>query len=73
MVRRSAFWEIGGFDESFFMYGEDLDLCRRLREAGNGGRYIPAAVAVHIKGEATPKNSSAIKLSLGDHSRVELI
>ena len=60
MVRRSAFWEIGGFDESFFMYGEDLDLCRRLREAGHGGRYVPSATALHVKGEASRENSTAM-------------
>jgi SAM-dependent methyltransferase len=41
MLRASAFRKIGGFDQVFFMYGEDLDLCRRLREAGHPGRYVP--------------------------------
>ena len=57
MVRASAFRAIDGFDEAFFMYGEDLDLCRRLREAGHAGRYLPAAVATHLKGEASRKQS----------------
>src|SRR5439155_9403656 len=43
MVRASAFQAIGGFDEDFFMYGEDLDLCLRLRQAGWRGRYVPSA------------------------------
>ena len=58
MVRASAFNAVGGFDEAFFMYGEDLDLCRRLREAGHPGLYVPAAVATHVKGEASRKHSS---------------
>jgi N-acetylglucosaminyl-diphospho-decaprenol L-rhamnosyltransferase len=57
MVRAVAFRTVGGFDESFFMYGEDLDLCRRLREAGFGGRYVPAAAALHLKGEASRRQS----------------
>jgi GT2 family glycosyltransferase len=57
MVRSDIFRRIGGFDESFFMYGEDLDLCRRLRAAGFGGRYIPGARALHLKGEASRKQS----------------
>lgn len=58
MVRASAFKAVRGFDEAFFMYGEDLDLCRRLREAGHPGLYVPAAVATHVKGEASRKHSS---------------
>jgi GT2 family glycosyltransferase len=58
MVRASVFRAIGGFDEAFFMYGEDLDLCRRLREAGHGGRYVPEATVTHIKGEASRQRSS---------------
>jgi N-acetylglucosaminyl-diphospho-decaprenol L-rhamnosyltransferase len=57
MVRAEAFANVGGFDESFFMYGEDLDLCRRLREAGFGGRYVPASRALHLKGEASRTQS----------------
>jgi N-acetylglucosaminyl-diphospho-decaprenol L-rhamnosyltransferase len=57
MVRAEAFRAVGGFDESFFMYGEDLDLCRRLREAGFRGRYVPAACALHLKGEASRRQS----------------
>ncbi|MEA2645283.1 MAG: hypothetical protein QOE92_366 [Chloroflexota bacterium] len=60
LVRASAFAEVGGFDESFFMYGEDLDLCRRLRAAGYKGLYMPSARAVHLKGEASQKQSRAM-------------
>lgn len=53
LLRRSAFDAVGGFDERFFMYYEDTDLCRRLREAGYRLRYEPAATAVHHWGEST--------------------
>ena len=50
MVRRSAFEEVGGFDERYFLYWEDADLCRRLRERGFTIRYAPAAQVGHRAG-----------------------
>lgn len=47
MVRRAAFEEIKGFDEGFFMYVEDLDLCNRLNRAGWKALYYPAAEMMH--------------------------
>jgi hypothetical protein len=52
MVRRSAFEEIGGFDEAFPLYFEDADLCRRLRDAGWEVRYCPEAEVIHHRGGA---------------------
>lgn len=57
MLRADAFRAAGGFDEAFFMYGEDLDLCRRLREGGWRGLYVPSARALHLKGEASRRQS----------------
>lgn len=53
MVRRKAIDQVGFFDPQFFMYGEDLDLCFRLRQRGWKIYYEPAAVAVHLKGSST--------------------
>jgi GT2 family glycosyltransferase len=51
LIRRSALEACGGkLDERFFLYGEDLDLCRRLREAGYPLLYCPSVSAVHYKG-----------------------
>jgi N-acetylglucosaminyl-diphospho-decaprenol L-rhamnosyltransferase len=50
LVRRAAFEGIGGFDESYFLYGEDLDLCRRLRAAGWRLVALPGAWAHHDSG-----------------------
>ncbi|HVQ15908.1 MAG TPA: glycosyltransferase family 2 protein [Vicinamibacterales bacterium] len=60
LVRRDAFLAAGGFDERFFMYWEDADLCRRLRGRGYTVRYVPAAMAVHKVGRSsqTAKRSS---------------
>ena len=51
MLRHRALREVGGrLDERYFLYGEDLDLCRRIREAGYRIRYWPHAEALHVKG-----------------------
>jgi N-acetylglucosaminyl-diphospho-decaprenol L-rhamnosyltransferase len=50
MVRGLAYDSVGGFDEKFFMYVEDLDLCWRLRRAGWRVRYEPSAHVVHLGG-----------------------
>jgi GT2 family glycosyltransferase len=50
LVRRAAFESVGGFDESIFLYMEDVDLCRRLREGGWGIGYVPEAVVYHQLG-----------------------
>ena len=53
LVRREAFLAAGGFDERFFMYWEDADLCRRLRGQGYSIRYAPGARAVHKVGQSS--------------------
>jgi GT2 family glycosyltransferase len=53
LARRDALARVGGFDERFFMYWEDADLCRRLRAAGYRTRYVPAATAVHRVGHSS--------------------
>lgn len=52
LVRREAFDAVDGFDEGYFLYAEELDLCYRLRLAGWRTWYQPAAAVVHI-GEAS--------------------
>jgi GT2 family glycosyltransferase len=46
---------IGGFDETFFMYCEDTDLCRRIRLAGHEVSYEPAATITHVGGASAPR------------------
>jgi GT2 family glycosyltransferase len=53
LVRRDAFLAAGGFDERFFLYWEDADLCRRLRNRGFHIRYVPDAAAVHQVGRSS--------------------
>lgn len=54
MVRKSAFDKAGLFDETFFMYGEDIDLSYRIVKAGYKNYYLPVKV-IHYKGESTKK------------------
>jgi len=55
-VRKEALDKTGGFDEAFFMYGEDIDLSYRILLEGYENRYLPLPV-VHYKGESTNKTS----------------
>ena len=50
VIRRSAFEELGGFDEAYFMFAEDMDLCWRAHERGFGVGVAPAAVVTHVEG-----------------------
>jgi N-acetylglucosaminyl-diphospho-decaprenol L-rhamnosyltransferase len=56
LVRRAALECVGGWDEGFFLYAEDVDLCRRLWRAGYEVRYDPAARAVHVGGASAPRD-----------------
>jgi N-acetylglucosaminyl-diphospho-decaprenol L-rhamnosyltransferase len=54
LLERSLLDQLGGFDERFFMYCEDMDLCRRVREAGLDVAYEPSALVVHDEGSSAP-------------------
>jgi GT2 family glycosyltransferase len=55
LVRRSSLEAIGGFDEGFFMYCEDVDLCRRLWNRGDSIVYTPEVVCIHAGGASAPR------------------
>ena len=52
-IRREAFNGVGGFDESFFMYCEDADLCYRMKKAGWEIHFAPVTTVVHVGGVST--------------------
>lgn len=56
MARRSAFEEAGGFDEAYFMYAEDVDLCWRLGRAGWQVAYVPGSEVTHVQGVSTDRH-----------------
>jgi GT2 family glycosyltransferase len=55
VVRREALERLSGWDEGFFLYSEDRDLCRRLRSVGYDIRYEPEACAIHLGGRSAPR------------------
>lgn len=57
LLRREALEQLGGLDEGFFLYREDMDLCRRLRGAGWDIRFEPGAVCTHVGGASAPRAS----------------
>lgn len=59
LARRDALQRVKGFDEGYFLYWEDADLCRRLRAEGYHVRYVPAATAVHRVGQSSRTARSA--------------
>ncbi|MGQ9798997.1 MAG: glycosyltransferase [Ignavibacterium sp.] len=57
MLRKEVYEKVGGFDEQFFMYGEDLDLCYRIQKAGYKIFYVHTTQIIHYKGESTKRSS----------------
>lgn len=53
LIRAAPLRAVGGFDGQYFLYWEDADVCRRLREQGCCIRYVPGAVAVHTVGRSS--------------------
>jgi len=56
MMRKETYDTVGGFDEEFFMYGEDLDLCYRIQQAGFKVYYVHTTQIIHYKGESTKRS-----------------
>ncbi len=75
MLSKKAVEITNGFDESFFMYGEDIDLSYRIQKAGLQNYYMGQNTIIHFKGESTQKKSAnyvkhfygAIKLFVNKH------
>jgi GT2 family glycosyltransferase len=59
-IRREAWEEVGGFDEGFFMYAEDMDWCLRARGAGWRICYVPDAVITHHIGRSSDQRPLAM-------------
>ncbi len=56
-IRKTVLDRVGLFDESYFMYGEDIDLSYRILQAGYRNYYFPGTTIIHYKGESTRKGS----------------
>jgi len=57
MIKKSVLDDVGFFDERFFMYCEDIDLCHRINRGGVKIYYVPTSQIIHYKGESTKKNN----------------
>ncbi len=58
LMKRSVYLEVGGFDEDYFMYGEDIDLSYKLQKAGYKNSYLGSLTLLHYKGESTQKDGA---------------
>lgn len=58
LVRWAALAQIGGFDDGFFMYSEELDLCKRLKTAGWRVVYDPGSIVIHYEGRSSQQVST---------------
>ncbi len=56
-MKRSVYNEVGGFDEDYFMYGEDIDLSYKIVKAGYENQYCGEIKILHYKGESTQKDA----------------
>lgn len=61
LVKREVYEQVQGFDENFFMYGEDIDLSYRISKAGYKNFYIGSTKVIHFKGESTVKDGFYLK------------
>jgi GT2 family glycosyltransferase len=59
-IRAELFHDLGGFDENFFMYFEDADLCQRVQNKGYKIFYTPEVYLIHIRGHSMKKNADAM-------------
>ncbi|WP_370003341.1 glycosyltransferase family 2 protein, partial [Winogradskyella sp.] len=56
VLKRSVYNQVNGFDEDYFMYGEDIDLSYKILKAGYNNYYFGKATIIHFKGESTLKD-----------------
>ena len=57
-LKRKVYNQVGGFDEDYFMYGEDIDLSYKIEQAGYKNHYIGSTETLHYKGESTQKDTA---------------
>jgi N-acetylglucosaminyl-diphospho-decaprenol L-rhamnosyltransferase len=63
LARRGAMEELGGFDEAYFMYNEDMDLCWRAHDAGWGVGFAGTAAVTHVQGVSTARHPYRMMLA----------
>jgi GT2 family glycosyltransferase len=73
MYRRQAVESVGAFDEDYFLYCEDADLCLRMLLAGYRGLYIPAPEAYHVRGGTVDRDSEMTSYYLFRNRLITLV
>jgi GT2 family glycosyltransferase len=80
LTRREVLHRVGGFDEAYFMYSEELDWCRRVRKAGWRIVYLPTATITHYEGKSSEQvvaarhlrfNTSKVRYFRKHHGRLQ--
>ena len=61
LLKRQVFNQVNGFDEDYFMYGDDIDLSYKILKEGFKNYYVPATSIIHYKGESTLKDKTYAK------------
>ncbi len=64
LMKTELYWELGGFDEAYFIYSEEVDLCERIRATGRRLMYCPQAVITHLGGQSTGQVADEMFLEL---------
>lgn len=64
-MKLQVYQEVNGFDEDYFMYGEDIDLSYKITQAGYENYYYPETTVIHFKGESTLKDATYAKRFYG--------
>jgi cellulose synthase/poly-beta-1,6-N-acetylglucosamine synthase-like glycosyltransferase len=64
-LKRNLYNEVGGFDEDYFMYGEDIDLSYKIKNHGFNNYYFGDTTIIHFKGESTLKDKTYAKRFYG--------
>lgn len=72
-VRRDAFESVGGWDESYFLYSEERELCLGLRDAGLTNFFIPQARIVHLSGASTSRINCAEQQVIQQRSALQFL
>ena len=65
LLKREVYTNVGGFDEDYFMYGEDIDFSYRIEKAGYKNMYLGSTATLHYKGESTVRDKTYLKRFYG--------
>jgi glycosyltransferase involved in cell wall biosynthesis/GT2 family glycosyltransferase len=60
LMRRDVVQKLGGFDERYWLYGEEADLCKRVRDAGFRVRFVPEAITRHVGGGSSESLGASV-------------